>query len=352
MNYKNLRIGYVPYSNDLSHPGDRRRFVFFAKESSINFEIAQFNKEYDVLILTQAADLTMWSKYKPQKTKIIFDLIDSYLSINYFEIKALLRGLAKFIAGKSRHLELNYWNTLRKMCIRSDVVICSTQNQSDYISRYCDDVRIILDAQSSLVKKVKEDFSANDCFNIVWEGLPASLWQFQELKSVFKKLEKKYKIALHFITDLEYKHYSNTYGKRQSINMVKDLSSNVFVHEWDNGSLSEIICSFDLAIIPINLKDSLTRGKPENKLLLFWRMAMPVLTSSTPSYTAAMRGAGIDMTCGDNHEWFSKIEKCILNEEFRKKSGELGRAFVNAEHSDKSKISKWDKIFRDLRVGL
>ena len=34
------RIGYVPYSRDLSHPADARRFPFYAKKRGLEFEIA------------------------------------------------------------------------------------------------------------------------------------------------------------------------------------------------------------------------------------------------------------------------------------------------------------------------
>ena len=44
-----LKIGYIPYSHDLSVPGDRRRFPYFAKRHNLQFEIAELNKEYDII---------------------------------------------------------------------------------------------------------------------------------------------------------------------------------------------------------------------------------------------------------------------------------------------------------------
>ena len=40
---KKLKIGYVPMSRDLKHPGDRRRFLYYAKQRNINFEIASID---------------------------------------------------------------------------------------------------------------------------------------------------------------------------------------------------------------------------------------------------------------------------------------------------------------------
>ena len=35
MNFEEFKIGYVPYQSDLSAPGDRRRFPYFAKRNNI-----------------------------------------------------------------------------------------------------------------------------------------------------------------------------------------------------------------------------------------------------------------------------------------------------------------------------
>ena len=41
---------------------------------NLNFEIADPTQDYDLVIVTEAADLSVWSEYK--KGKVIFDLID------------------------------------------------------------------------------------------------------------------------------------------------------------------------------------------------------------------------------------------------------------------------------------
>jgi len=42
-------------------------------------------------------------------------------------------------------------------------------------------------------------------------------------------------------------------------------------------------------VIPAVLGEPMFAGKPENKLLLFWRMGMPVITSSTAAYVTQCR---------------------------------------------------------------
>jgi len=50
MDFKKLKIGYVPYLRDLSQPGDRRRFPYFAARNHILFEIADIRKNYDIIL--------------------------------------------------------------------------------------------------------------------------------------------------------------------------------------------------------------------------------------------------------------------------------------------------------------
>ena len=151
---------------------------------------------------------------------------------------------------------------------------------------------------------------SGEIFNIVWEGVADNVYAFESLKGVFAQLDEKYEIALHFVTDLSYLKYSGRFGKTYTSQIIKGLSKRVYLYEWNDLMCSEIICSSDLAIIPIDLKNPLVKGKPENKLLLFWRMGMPVITSATPSYERAMKKAGLDDSGARTAE-FSKLTRIL-----------------------------------------
>jgi len=348
MKLENKKIGYCPKSKDFSHPGDRRRFIFYAKRKNLQVEIAKPHQNYDLLILNQDADLSIWLNYKSEDTKVIFECNNSYLAIKKTEFKGLLRGLAKFITRKNKYLRFNYWKMLEAMCLRADAVVCSTDDQKSYIKPFCNNVQIILDAQDEEVKRVKSDYEVKKIINIVWEGMAGNIYQVLQLKNVFSELEKKYDIALHFITDLEYYHYAGVYGKRITEDIVNGLCKNVHIYEWDQKTFSDIVCSCDIAVIPIDLNNPLAKGKPENKLLLFWRMGMPTITSATTTYSLAMKKAGIDLTCYDNDDWFIRLEKCILDEDYRRSVGINGKRFADSEYSDEMIYQQWDSLISTL----
>jgi len=348
VNLQKLRIGYVPYRDDFTAPGDKRRFVYYAKSRNISFEIAKPSKKYDVVILSQRADLSVWSEYDIGGAKIIYDFIDSYLSIPKNNFKARLRGLAKYLSGQSRYLRINHWKALEAMCTRADAVICSTQEQAESILPFCSNVSIILDVHSTVTNMVKTDYHAGKVFNLVWEGLASNVDSFSNLKNVLLKLQSKYKIALHLITDLEFRQYLGLYGNKQTASIVRDLCSNVYLYQWNEHTCANIICSCDLAIIPINLNDMLAKGKPENKLILFWRMGMPTITSATSAYDRAMNAIGFPMTCHTEDDWFYTIEQYIGNEEARRIAGLKGKEFAETEYSETKILQQWDTLFNSL----
>jgi glycosyltransferase involved in cell wall biosynthesis len=108
------------------------------------------------------------------------------------------------------------------------------------------------------------------------------------------------------------------------------------------------VTACDLAIIPINTDSPLARGKPENKLLLFWRMGMPTLVSSTPAYSRAMDTCGLDFYCKNNDEWAEKLEKLIVDVETRKKAGQTGKQHADSFYSEKIYMEKWDRLFESV----
>ncbi|OHE76493.1 MAG: hypothetical protein A3F67_12255 [Verrucomicrobia bacterium RIFCSPHIGHO2_12_FULL_41_10] len=342
----NLRIGYVPYSFDFSAPGDRRRFVYYARTRKLNFELADSKKKYDLVVLSENADLSVWSRY--DHGRLIYDLIDSYLAIPKTNWKGLLRGAAKFATRQSRYLQLNHWAAVGNMCRRADAVICATEEQQQDISQYNQNVHTVLDVHTGVTQIIKTDYEAHQPFRIVWEGLPQTVHSLTALTSVFQTLKKRYDLELHVVTDLEYYRYLRRYGKSKTNDSIKDILPNIKIHPWCEKDCAKIITSCDLAVIPLALNDPFAVGKPENKLLLLWRLAMPVVTSTTPAYARAMQKSGVNTSCRTSDEWIETLERLIMDESERRRIGLLGKEFTEREVNEEKLLSRWDQVFSSV----
>ena len=348
----NLSIGYAPYSSDFSSSGDRRRFVYYANSRAIDFEIAKPENQYDIVFVTHGADITVWSKYDKSKAVIVYELIDSYLATPVFSFYGLFRGVAKYFSGKHKYCQLNEKKSIESMCKRADIVICSTEEQKNHIRRYCDDVRIILDVKSMYhnYRMTLQPELKNNELNIAWEGVPHNIKSFAVIREALSILSKQYQINLHLMTALKYKKYMNKYVTKHTINEVKKYIdiNNVHLYQWNELTVSHISSACDFAIIPIDSNDTMDKGKPEDKLLIFWLMGLPAVVSETPAHLRAMKGAGMSMACRTTNDWVSTIKDIVDNKAKRNQSAKKGFAYASRVNSKERIISLWDDLFEDI----
>ncbi|MBT3415836.1 MAG: hypothetical protein HN426_11840 [Nitrospina sp.] len=350
MRLRDLRIGYVPYSEKLDHPADRRRFPYYAGKRNIKFEFADPSETYDLVYVSQSGDLTVWSEYQKGNAKVIYDFIDSYLAIPRSNLKGIFRGLAKYVSGQHRYLRWDHWKALEAMCQRADAVVCSTSEQRQDILKFCQNVQIIIDIKS-MYDQVKTDYSTGEYINLVWEGVPSTLPAFQEIREVLSYLKTKHKIALHLVTALQYGQFAmGKFGKRNTADLVRDLFDfdEIYLYQWHEQLCSHIMSACDLAVIPIFPDDPLYWGKPEDKLLILWRMGLPTIVSPTPAHLRAMEGAGLSMACGTQQEWIETLEHYMGDESAREEAGKKGRAFSLEYNSDEKILKQWDDLFSSV----
>jgi hypothetical protein len=235
------------------------------------------------------------------------------------------------------------------MCRRADAVICSTEEQKHRILPLCPNVRIILDFHGSVVRSCKDDYTADEVFHFVWEGLPGNLRQLLEIKEALRNLQKTRRFVIHAITDLQYGRYLNgRFVKRSTLDDARKIWPNIYLYAWNERTFAAIARTCDLALIPIPLQDPFCAAKPENRLLLFWRLAMPVLASSTAAHVRAMRESGIAMSCASQQEWRAALEYYTSNEQARKRAGQRGKAFVGEKHSEEKTLALWDEVFSSV----
>ena len=360
-NILELNIGYVPMNDASYHPFDLKNFIFFARKRKLNVEIFRPDKEYDLIVLSPKADLSIWSQFPRGNTKIIFCLVDSYLALEKWGLKNVFRGLGKFLSGEQKYLKWDYLKALIETCERADGMICTTEEQKKIILNYCTNVHIILEFNFNIARCDKKNYANDSEIKIAWEGRPENIEALREIKGPLIKLNKTHKLSLHVITDLEYKKYTNKFFNVSVINQIKKIfgdefqlntvtgnSSLVYFYQWNTEMVSKIITGCDFAIIPFLPNQPLFAGKPENKLLLFWRMGMPTIVAAIPSYIRAMKKCGLDMYCNNEMDWIKKIEKYIVDPKARKKGGEIGKNFADRNYSEEKYLSQWDQVLMSI----
>lgn len=347
MTFDGLRVAYVPLSLDFKHPGDCRRFARYASVRGLSVEIADPAEEYDLVVVSQGADLSVWGRYAKPRAKIIYDFTDSYLAVSRRDPRGMLRGLAKFVTRQSRYLRLDHWKAIEDMCARADAVVCVTEEQKKDISEHCANVHIVLDIHNMYFGG-KKTYSSGEVFNLVWEGYPENLQAFYQIRDVLREIDSKRPLALHLITNLEFGRYMGKYVKQRTADIARDILPRSYIYEWNDLLCSPIVEACDLALLPIDLGTPLAKGKPANKLLIFWRMGMPTIVSASPALARTMRRAELPMSCSSAQDWRESLNRYVFDAAARADAGRRGKAFAEANFSEEKLLAQWDGVFESV----
>lgn len=337
------RVGYVPYGPDLAAPGDRRRFARWARLRGVSFEQARPDQRYDLVVLTQAADPTVWSRRVRGGERVVYDLTDAYLDIPRWNLKGALRGTAKFLAGQTRHFQPSYWAAIAQMCRRADAVVCCSVEQRQSILPFNHNVHCVLDMHEVVLGPPKGAYAASNPVRLVWEGLPENVATFRIIASVLERVGARHPIELEVLTRPYHYRYLGRFLRQDTARLLQRVVPvPTRLVPWEESGVASRCTAADVAVIPIPLSDALYAGKPENKLIQFWRMGLPVVASATPAYARAMRACDLDMACRTEAEWDAVLESCVTDENYRRTAAERGRAYAEREHSEAAKLGRWD----------
>jgi glycosyltransferase involved in cell wall biosynthesis len=343
-----MRIGYVPYSRDLDQPADRRRFPYYAERRGIAYELADEDGDYDVVVVTPRSNLAYWTAYRPGSAKLVFDIVDSYLEIPRTNVKAALRGSAKFFAGEASTPFFSYRAAVERILRRASAVTCATPEQAAVIGRYCRNVHPILDFHTRMITAVKKDYAAHEPFALVWEGLGENVRWFSEIKEPLAQLANSHPVVLHLVTALRFKQISQRFWTRETARIATRFFEHVEVHQWTEESVARVATACDVAVIPLPLGRPLERAKPESKLISFWRMGLPTVTSATPAYMRVMAAAGQELACATPDAWTRQLTLLASDEGARARAGLDGRSYAEREYAEERLLAAWDDVIASL----
>jgi glycosyltransferase involved in cell wall biosynthesis len=342
------KIGYVPYDGSLDAPGDRRRFVAWAHDRGVDFDVVDGPQEgIDVAVVCTVADLTRW-RSAPPGLRVIYDVTDDYLGLPSHGWKNRARGIAKFLSGELSRPTLHYRELMVDMCRRADVVVCTSEAQRDHVLMAAGekDVRLILDCYDAGWPSRKRDYRSSGPPRVAWEGLPFNVGTLAVVREALDALPAELRPSVHVVTQPTFRPYARRFGRRSAKGIAQQAlpNSEVVIHPWARDTVPDLVSGCDVAIIPLPLDDRFATGKSAQKLISLWALGMPVVTSATPAYEEAMKAAGLDLACRTTADWTRALTLLLSDEDARRAAGEAGREYVERHASREIMLARWDDV--------
>jgi glycosyltransferase involved in cell wall biosynthesis len=356
-----MKIAYIPFSEKVNHPYDKNNILLYAKLRNLKLEKYDSGKSYDAVVLPPTFDATDLSILRNGGTKVIYQLVDNYLSEPKTSFKRMFRGPSRWILGKSKCLVWDYTAAQQKLCEESDAVICASEEQMKTLWKINKNVHLIFEGKFHITQTFKKDFTIGPTVKLVWEGRAENTDSLRVIREAFDVLSGLYKIELHIVTDLSYFSILDLYYPKATTNYLKSIfgdrfydntvaqKSKVFVYQWSLELFPTILQACDIAIIPLNKDNPMHSGKSKNKLLLMWGNGIPAVCSNTLSYNTASMEAGLDFCCETTSDWVEKIKMLIESKELREASSEKGLKHIRDKYSHDMFIAQWDNIFASIK---
>lgn len=345
-----FKVGYVPYSKDLEHPGDRRRIKLWARSRGLNLEIEN-PLDCDVLVLSNAANFNYW--ISRAKGPVVLDLVDCYLGENPSFVKDFSRNLFRSVTGKSDFASMTYTRAIKHACQKASAVIVASIEQGDFVRPFNQNVHVILDDHSELGKKdsiqSKSDPLSEKTY-VFWEGFGFTLKHFEFISTQLDEYLHKNDLYMVMVTDLVFPRWGGKYGKIYTESLIRKWfiksAERVKVVSWSVPNVLEWASKSLFAIIPIDTDDQFANLKSENKLLSMWQLGLPVIFSDIPSYKRVSSRLGIERWCVAKDKWGETLGSIGVNDLYiyRSKIEE----FIATDHSPLVLAQKWNDVIESV----
>ena len=343
---KKLKIGFWPLSASLKSAGDRRRLVFWA-EARGHTVVTNLSQRVDLIVASENSDFNS-NLFTQRQIPVIFDLVDAYLSpLNPFDDFA--RGLAKKLSGQISGSVKPFSHHIKDFCLSSNAVLCSSVEQEAIIKKYNLNTHVILDSHDEIpfIDRSLDNSTLTGKNQILWEGQPATIRGVLQISSSLLQLSKTDNLQLNFVTDEKYFQFLNKYIERNTSDLLKkDLSQiigDINIVPWTQGNLVATAQRCEVAMIPIDLAVPMQRLKPENRLLIMWRLGLPCLVSPSPAYTRVARNAGVNAICENPDAWLENFRQLLKSSSFARDEILRGQNYLRENHTRAILLNKWDQ---------
>jgi hypothetical protein len=346
-----IKVGYVPYSRNLQHPGDRRRLNLWAKSNASPLEIMN-PLICDVLVLSNAANFNYW--LSRAKVPVVLDLVDGYLGENPSLVKDFSRNLLRSFLGKSDFASITYTRAVKRACRKASAVIVASVEQSNLVRPFNQNVHVILDDHSEFRGENSDESGRvprSDNKYIFWEGFGFTLKHFEFIAAELDEYLHENDLNLVMVTDIVFPRWGGKYGNIYTEDLIRKWfiksADRINLVPWTVPNVLEWASKSLFAIIPIDTDDHFANLKSENKLMSMWQLGLPVIFSDTPAYRRVSSRLDLGRWCVPRDKWRETLASIKVHELISDNS--KVESFISQEHAPSVLAQKWESVILSVK---
>ena len=130
--------------------------------------------------------------------------------------------------------------------------------------------------------------------------------------------------------------------------MFPNSLNNIEILPWSIDNLVKSSLHARGALIPLDTDNRIQMLKPENRLLVMWKLGIPTLTSSIPSYMRIESNTALNFTCKNNSDWNEKIHTLLSDKDFAAEQVKVGKDYLKENHTEEVLLNKWDVAIKSI----
>lgn len=288
-----------------------------------------------------------------QDKKLVLDLVDGYLAEHPSLLKDYLRQLSRVGALEFLRRPIRFSKNLTLLCEESDLIIVASQEQAEVARTLNPNVISIWDCHDELgAPRYPTLLQKESKFEIFWEGLSVTLFHFQECLPDLKDFLLETNSTLNIVSNPNHFRFSNRFFRvsteKYLSKLFKDLENHVKFYEWSVTKVREVASYCDFGLIPLLERDKFARLKPENKLMIYWRLGLPTLFSGSPSYLRVAHKLGLSDFSVAGGRWKEKL--LWLSEDLINQGSRISTAtdMLIEHHNEQAILAQWRRAFQGL----
>lgn len=344
-------LTYDSYSTDLSQIADRRRTAIW-KDQIKDIEQSGQGEEIHIHVANPFSTKKRLQSLN-KNTRLVLDLVDGYLAEQPSLLKDYLRQLSRVGVLEFLRRPIRFSKSLTLLCEESDLIIVASQEQAEVVRNLNPNVIPIWDCHDELGEpRHPSPLHKESKFEIFWEGLSVTLFHFQECLPDLKEFLLETNSTLNIVSNPNHFRFSNRFLKVSTEKYLgkifRELEYHIKFHEWSVTRVREVASRCDFGLIPLLERDKFARLKPENKLMIYWRLGLPTLFSGSPSYLRVAQKLGLSDFSVEGGRWKERL--LWLSKDLVNQGGRISTAtdMLVEHHNEQAILAQWRRAFQSL----